>query len=165
MKKLLIKKYHDLLNFRKREEEYLRISYFILRDPSVKASNRRHSLQTFSTKKVNTQRVCKLERDQQLVLTAMKKKYCFLKKIGRPIDRPGEQRLEYPMSISDSNGNPIKGQKSYFTKSLERRYKCSSPPVITPFLPVGWKLECSIVEGMFLITHQHFPSTYSQDDG
>ena len=67
------------------------------------------------------------------------------------MDKPGEQLLEYPLSISDSDGNPLKGQKSYFTKSIEGRYKSSPTQVFTPYLPIGWTPECSIIEGMFLI--------------
>ena len=46
------------------------------------------------------------------------------KKTGRPIDKPGEQMLLYPISC-DHDGKPLKGQKSYTTNSLEatRRYK------------------------------------------
>ena len=144
---------HDLLNFRRiGEEEYLiRISYFTLRNASVNGPNRRRTLQTFSTKKVNRKRVSQLERDQRLVLTAIKKKMLFSKKVGKPIDKPGEQLLEYPLSICDNEGVPLKGQKSYYTKSLEGRYKHSPSPLITSYLPVGWTPECSIIEGMFLI--------------
>ena len=77
-------KHHDLLNFRIGQQEYLlRISYFILKNPSVKTPNRKRSLQTFSTKQVNRKRVHQLERDRQLVLSAMKKKIQFSQKTGR----------------------------------------------------------------------------------
>ena len=144
---------HDLLNFRKRgEEEYLlRISYFTLKTPSVQAPNRRRALKTFSTKQVNKRRVNQLERDRSLVLSAIKKKIQFSQKTGKPIDRPGEQLLVLPLSLTDNEGNPLKGQKSYFTRSLEARYKQSTIPIVTPYLPEGWELECSIIEGMFLI--------------
>ena len=79
----------------------------------------------------------------------MKKKMHFSKRTGRPIDKPGEQLIPLPLAISDSDGNPIKGQKSYSTKALEARYKTTSPPVFTTSLP--WKPQCSTVEGMFLI--------------
>ena len=44
----------------------------------------------------------------------------------------------------------IKGAKKLLHKS-ETRYKESSPPVILNGLPQGWKPECSILEGMFII--------------
>ena len=131
---------HDLLNFRDigREDYLIRISYFILRNPSVKAPNRRQTLKTFSTKIVTKKRVNNLERDRRLVMSAIKKKILFSKKTGTPIERPGEQISEYPLSISDSDGNPIKGQKSYFTKSIEGRYKSSSTPVHDNTLLTCW---------------------------
>ena len=64
-------------------------------------------------------------------MTAMKKKIHFAHKIVKPVDKPEEQLLEFPLSISDNDGNLLKGQKSYFTKALQARYKESSPPIIT----------------------------------
>ena len=149
----LDQKHHDLLHFRMiGEEDYkLRISYFILNKASVKAPNRRRSLQTFTVKQVTTKRVSQLERDKKLAMTAMKKKIHFAHKIGKPVDKPEEQLLEFPLSISDNDGNLLKGQKSYFTKALQARYKESSPPIITPYLPADWTPQCSILEGMFII--------------
>ena len=71
-----------------------------------------------------------------------------------------EQLLEFLLSISDNNGNLLKGQKSYFTKALEARYKDSSPPIITPYLPANWTPQCSILEGMFIINTS--PLNYHQ---
>ena len=64
---------HDLLDFRHigQQEFLLRISYFILKVPSVKAPNRRKALQTFSVKQARKRRISQLERDQQLVISAM----------------------------------------------------------------------------------------------
>ena len=50
------------------------------------------------------------------------------------------------LAVMDS----IKGTKKLLHKS-ETRYKESSPPVILNGLPQGWKPECSILEGMFII--------------
>ena len=85
------------------------------------------------------------------MLTAIKRKVQFANKTGRPIVRPGEQLLQYPLSICDNDGNPLKGQKSYTTQSLQARYKESSPPVFTTELPSGWRPQCVLTEGMFLI--------------
>ena len=56
-------------------------------------------------------------------MAAMKRKIQFSHRIGTPIDRPGEQLIELPLAISENVDNPMKGQKSYTTKSLESRYK------------------------------------------
>ena len=60
--------------------------------------------------------------------------------------RPGEQFIELLLASSDHEGNPIKGQK---TRARNTRYKNNAP--ITLEFPAGWKVECSIVEGMFMI--------------
>ena len=52
-------------------------------------------------------------------------------------------------AISDNVGNPLKGQKSYTSRSLESRYKMANPQVFITNLP--WRPECSMLEGMFLI--------------
>lgn len=152
--------HYDLLNFRHiGEEEYkMRISYFILKEPSVKAPNRRKALQTFSIKQVKTKRVSQLERDQKLLVSAIKKKILFS---GQLVDKPDEQLLEYPLSICDNAGNPLKGQKSYFTKSLQTRYKNADPPIITPYLPPNWTPQCTILEGMFLINTLPLPNHFN----
>ena len=90
-----------------------------------------------------------LEKDKKLVLSAMKKKMQFSRRTGRPIDKPGEQLIELPLAISDNAGNPLKGQKSYTSRSLESRYKMANPQVFITNLP--WRPECSMLEGMFII--------------
>ena len=144
---------HDLLNFRQigQEDYELRIANFILRQPSVEAPNRNCRMQTFSVRQVKTRRVSQLEKDKCLIIAAMKKKMQYSKKTGRPIDKPGEQLLEYPVALCDHDGKLLKGQKSYTTNSLEARYKTSQPPVFTAALPTGWRPQCSLIEGMFLI--------------
>lgn len=111
---------NDLLNFRKigEQEFLLRISCFILKEPSVKAPNGRRSLKTFN-RQVRTKRVSQMEKDKHLILTTIKRKMQFSTKTGNPINKPGEQILEYPLSLCDTDGNPLKGQKSYFTNSLQ----------------------------------------------
>ena len=146
-------KHEHLLNFRNiGETEYkMRIAFFILQTPSTNAPNRRRALQTFSTRQPTKKRVSQLERDQKLILTAIKRKILFAQKTGQPVDRPGEQLVQFPMSLCDNDGNPRTGQKSYFTRSLETRYKKCSPPILTHHLPTGWNPQCSLLEGMFLI--------------
>ncbi len=148
---------YDLLNFRSiGEDDYkLRVRYYILKEPSVKAPNRKKTLQTFTVKKVKSKKVSQLERDKKLLLSAMKKKIQFSQKIGQPIENPDEQLLEFPRS---NDGIPLKGQKSYFTKILEKRYSNASPPVITPYLPPSWKPQCSMLEGMFMMNTAPLPN-------
>ena len=90
-----------------------------------------------SEKQKKTQKISQLEKDKRLVLTAIRRKIQFANKTGRHIVRSGEQLLQYPLSICDNDGNPLKGQKSYTTQSLQARYKESSPAVFTTELPSG----------------------------
>ena len=103
----------------------MRILYFILKQPSVKAPNRRRALQTLSHKQVNKKRVSQLEKDKKLLITAMKNKIQFAKKTGKPVESPNEQLVLYPLSLCDNEGNPNKGQKNYFTKGIEN--SCTNP--------------------------------------
>lgn len=41
----------------------------------------------------------------------------FSKRTGKPIEIPGEQLIEFPLAISDNAGQPLKGQKSYASRS------------------------------------------------
>ena len=142
----------DLLTFRSigREEFFLRIAYFKLREPSIQAPNRRQRLQTFSDRTTKTvKKVSQLDEDKRLVLSAMKKKLQHSKKTGTPIEQPGEQLIEYPLSICDNKGNPLKGNKSYTTNVLETRYQSAQPSVIIHSCPI--QQTCTIIDGMFLI--------------
>ncbi len=155
---------HDLLNFRSigQAEFLLRIRYFLLKEPSVQAPNRKRRLQTFSDRHVTRQKVTQLERDRKLILQCMRKKMRWSKLTEMPIENAGEQLLEIPLALADHQGNPNKGQKSYMTKALETRYKSCNLPIISTQLPSGWKPSCTIIEGMFLInttplgTHKTF---------
>ena len=90
-----------------------------------------------------------LEKDKKLILTAMKKKMQYSRRNGKPIENPGEQLIEIPLSIADNDGNPIKGQKSYVTKALEARYKSAIPLAFSSEL--AWTPQCCLLEGMFMI--------------
>ena len=143
----------DLLQFRAiGQQEFLnRVAYFVLKQPSVPAPNRRCRLLTFSEIQRKSKRISQLEKDNQLILTAMKKKIQHSNKTGTLIHRPGEQLVQLPLAICDHDGNQLKGQKSYTTNSIQGRYKTSSPPVFTNNLPIGWTPQCVLIDGMFLI--------------
>ena len=143
----------DLLAFRSigNCEFLLKTASNILRNPSVNAPTRKRRLRTFTEKKANKQRVSQLERDRKLILSCMRKKMKWSNTTGKPIDTPGEQLLELPLALCDHMGHPNKGQKSYTTKALQKRYEATTPPVFYNQLPPGWRTECCILEGMFLI--------------
>ena len=67
------------------------------------------------------------------------------------METTAEQYIPIPLALANSDGNPLKGQKSYTTKALQTRYKDSTPPVFLNNLPTGWIPECCILEGMFML--------------
>ena len=143
----------DLLSFRDiGQREFLNhITFFILKRPSTSTTVRKRRLQTFSSKKVNKQRVSQLEKDRNLILSCMRKKIKWSLRTGIPIERAGEQLIALPLAISDHQGNPNKGQKSYMTKALANRYKQCPEPIILNDYPQGWHPQCCLMEGMFMI--------------
>ena len=70
------------------------------------------------------------------------------------MDTLAEQYIQLPLALANSDGTPLKGQKSYATKALKNRYKNSTPPVILNCLLSGWTPECCILEGMFMLNTQ-----------
>lgn len=87
---------HDLLHFRTTgEQEFLQgISTVILRQPSVKAPNRRKWLRKFSGQNINKSRVTQLQRDRDRILTAMKKKIRHSSRTGIPSTGIGWLKLQ-----------------------------------------------------------------------
>lgn len=61
------------------------------------------------------------------------------------------QFVPIPLALADSNGIPLKGQKSNTTKALKARYKDASPNIFLNELPPGWIPECVMLEGMFML--------------
>ena len=144
---------HDLSSFRDigtaEFEKY--ISYYVLRQASIPLRRRKRRLATFSQRKPSKRQMSQLERDRKLVQKCLHKKLKWCKQTKKPVETLAEQYIPLPLAIASSDGSPLKGQKSYSTKAIETRYKESSPPVILNGLPQGWKPECSILEGMFII--------------
>ena len=143
----------DLLTFRTvGQQQFLsHITVAILKQPSASVTVRKHRLSTFSTRKANKQHVSQLQKDRNLILSCMRKKMKWSLRTGMPVENGGEQLIVYPLALSDHNGNPNKGQKSYFTKALANRYKQHTQPIILSDFPSSWQTQCCIMEGMFLI--------------
>ena len=142
---------NDLIHFRNiGQQKYLqRISAVMLKQPSIKAPNRKNNLKTFTKKQKKSRQITKLEKDKQLIVSAMRKKMSFSRRTGQPIRNLEEQLIELPLALCDSNGIANKGQKSYATKHYEARYSTAFPPVFASNIP--WTPEVIIMEGMFLI--------------
>ena len=132
---------HDLLNKRSiGQREYLgRVGAIILRQPSFKAPNRQRRLQTFSEPKVNKTKVNQLEKDRKLLLLALKRQMQHSNKTGEPVQKLGEQIIELPMALCDSQGVPHKGDKANPTRSLRVRYKDAPNTVFCSELQINPK--------------------------
>ncbi len=143
----------DLLAFRDigQSEFDKYIDYYILRKSSIQVSQRKRKLSTFGEVKINKRGFSQLQKDMKLVRTCMQKKLLWSKKSKQPVSSVADQYIPLPLAISDNNGLPRKGQKCYTTTTLETRYKCSSPSIFFNSLPLGWKPECCILEGMVMI--------------
>ena len=143
---------HDLLNKRHiGQREYLgRVGAVILRQPSFQAPNRQRRLQTFSEPKVNKTKVSQLEKDRKLLLLALKRQMQHSNKTGEPVEKLGEQIIEFPMALCDTQGVQHKGDKANSTRALRLRYKDAPETVFSSELQSNPK--CTLIEGMFLIT-------------
>ena len=141
---------YDLLNYRfmgnKAFLEYVLST--VLKQPSTSTTIRKKRMQTFSEKKPTRKKLSQLEKNSKMILTAMKRKLEFSKKTGMPVHTTGEQLLELPLALCDSDGKPVKGQKSSITKTYEFRYK-HNPLVFAREL--AWVPECVLLEGMIII--------------
>lgn len=103
---------YDLLNFRKIGQQHFlqRISAVILKNPSVKAPNRKLALKTFSIKK-KKQKSFTFGKRQAAHSKCHEKKMTFSKRTHQPILNLEEQLIELPLAICDNEGISIKGQK------------------------------------------------------
>ena len=89
----------DLLSFRDIGREFLNhITFCILKQPSTSTTVRKRRLQTFSSIKVNKQRVSQIE-DRNLILSCMHKEIKWSLRIS--IVKAGEQLIALPLAISD----------------------------------------------------------------
>ena len=134
------------------EKEFERyVEYNILRRPSTNAPNRKHKIVTFSERKVTKTQINQLEKDKKLVTKCLHRRLKWYQQTGQPVQTLAEQYIQFPLAISDNKGNPIKGQKSYATKFLGKKYKNSACPIILNNTPPGWTPQCAVLEGMFII--------------
>ena len=144
---------HDLINARSigKQEFLLYASTHLVKIPTVQTSMCKRRLCTFSVRRVTEQRITQLEKGRKILLTCFRKKLKWSRITERAIDKLGEQLIALPLAISDHEGIPLKGQKSYMTKFYKGRYQTSQ--VFTDKYPVGWSPQCIIYDGMFLIVH------------
>ena len=137
-----IQQFHEIGN--KHFESYVR--YHILREPSAKVPQRKNRLLTFSTSKKSRRKIKAVDRERKVVNRCVRRQIAWQMKTGEVQQCQGEQYLELPRAICNPHGNPHKGQNSFTTKWLEKRYK----GLTVTQLPDGW-VPNVVLEGMFLI--------------
>lgn len=120
---------HGYLQFRSIEQDEFErhVAYYILNEASVHPPLWKKRLLTLSPKKTTWRQVKQLEKDKKMVQKCLHKKLKWSKQMGRPIDKIAEQYVPIPLALADSNGLPLKGQKSNTTKSLKAEmlhHKC-----------------------------------------
>ena len=103
------------------------------------------------TKKAKSRQVLRLEKDRRVVQKCLHKKLKWSKQTRKPVEKIAEQYVPIPLALVDSNGMPIKRQKSNATKALKSRYKDAKPKVFSNSLPEGWVAGSVIVEGMIMV--------------
>ena len=138
--------HRDLMSFRDIGQQYSEayVKYYIFRE-SVPLRKRR--LQVFGTEKRSKKQVKQKEREQKLVSHCLRRQLAWSAQTGSVLKHQGEQYLELPRAICTPHGVPHKGQKSYATKYLEKRY-CN---LIVSMFPGGWVPDSVVLQGMFLI--------------
>ena len=105
---------HDMLQFRSiGQDEFDRhVAYYILKEASVHPPLRKKRLLTLSQKMTTRRQVTQLEKHRRMVQKCLHKKLKWSKQTGRPIDKIQEQYVPLPLALAESNGMPIKGQKT-----------------------------------------------------
>ncbi|CAC5421238.1 unnamed protein product [Mytilus coruscus] len=127
------------------------ITCFLIKAPDLSAKQiyvRRMNLKTFAPQKVSMHKQKKEIKDNQTVISCLRKKIAFSKHTQEPVTDL-DQFISLPRAISDASGLPVKGTKSNALKVLKSTYK----DAFLTSLPVTDDAVQStvILEGMFLI--------------
>ena len=107
------------------------IKHTFLGTSSTKLTIHRVNLKTFAELKPSKQRLKTSERDKKVVIQCLKKKMQAVTHGLMAMD--GQQYLELPRSLADSQGLPNTGNKAGARDYLEERY--TSNNVVVPKLP------------------------------
>ncbi len=125
-----------MLNFRKvgASNFEMRVKAYALKTPSVQVPLQRKKLLTFSTTgKGHKKKIQSLQQELKRVQKCMRRKIAFANKTGTSADVIGEQYIENPRAMCDSNGQLIQGHKHVATSFYKARY--ANQNLITHSLP------------------------------
>lgn len=156
---------HDLLNFRSIGLHHfeMRVKAHILKTPSAQVPLHKKKLLTFtSERRPSKNKVQSLQQELRKVQKCMRRKVAYANKMGSCVEVVGDQYIEHPRAQCDTEGQPLKGQKSVVTKYYTARY--SSESLIIHSFPCNWQPESVIIEGMFLIHTKPLSSHATMND-
>ncbi|CAC5386181.1 unnamed protein product [Mytilus coruscus] len=130
------------------------ITCFLIKAPDLSAKQlymrRRMNLKTFAPQKVSMHKQKKEIKDNQTVISCLRKKIAFSKHTQEPVTDL-DQLISLPRAISDASGLPVKGTKSNALKVLKSTYKdaiLTSLPVtddaVQKFLFTRWIVKSHI---------------------
>ncbi|KAJ8048225.1 hypothetical protein HOLleu_00456 [Holothuria leucospilota] len=138
----------DMMHFYEVGEQSLKsyISTRLLNVPRVDVPHRQRRLKTFIPKRKRQTKVSLKAKNTKIVTRCLRKIIVHSKNTHQPIEHLG-QFIELPLAIANPKGSMIHGNKANSTSVYRRRYS----EAFTKALPAGWKPECVILEGMFLI--------------
>ncbi|CAG2204979.1 unnamed protein product [Mytilus edulis] len=128
------------------------ITCFLIKSTELSAKQmhgrKRMNLKTFAPMKISMHKQKKEIKDNQTVISCLRKQIAFSKHTQKPVTDL-DQFISLPRAISDASGQPLKGTKSNALKVIKSTYEAaflSSLPVIDESVQSN-----VILEGMFLI--------------
>ncbi|CAC5360341.1 unnamed protein product [Mytilus coruscus] len=128
------------------------ITCFLINSTELSAKQmhgrKRMNLKTFAPMRISMHKQKKEIKDNQTVISCLRKQIAFSKHTQKPVTDLG-QFISLPRAISDASGQPLKGIKSNALKVIKSTYEAtflSSLPVIDDSVQSNL-----ILEGMFLI--------------
>ena len=154
----------SLINYRKYGEEdmanYLKCFLFRTYETAGKPpSRKRRNLKTFAPIKITIHKQKKEIKDQNTVISCLRKKIAFSKHSGNAV-KDLDQFLQLPRALCDAEGIPEKGQKATAANVFKNIYS-DAFLLQVPKAPVSSKTTV-IIDGMFIIntsplaSHQTF---------
>ena len=142
----------DLLDAREfGQRDYLQyVSHHILQTPSVaNPPVRKRRLLTMAPTKLKKKRMSSKEKEDKDVNKYIRKRLAWSNQTGQIYDESVEQYSILPRALSDTDGNPHKGNKSSWTEKLKNRYNL---PESTPFISgLEYVPNIIIIDAMFAI--------------
>ena len=147
------------MNYRRYGDDDLQnyLKCFLLKVSGTDAKQpprKKRNLKTFDPNKTTVHQQKKKIKDQNTVISCLRKKIAFSKYTNKPV-QDLDQFLRLPRAICDADGMPEKGQKSsaatVFKNTYSDAFVSQVPPNLSPLHT------CFIIDGMFIINTSPLP--------